>query len=126
MATGGNRRQVEASLRAVGLESFFDAVVTCDVSMLRALCALRQACCACCAVLLRRLAARAGSPGQAAPLFRFDDLPHLCCGRSTAASQSLHPPPPRHSLASTIGPARSTCVWMLQPSLPLPLRPRRT
>lgn len=32
VATGGNRRQVETSIQAAGLEGFFDAVVTCDVS----------------------------------------------------------------------------------------------
>lgn len=32
VATGGNRKQVEASMRAAGLEGYFDAVVTCDVS----------------------------------------------------------------------------------------------
>lgn len=31
VATGGSRRQVSTSLSASGLDSFFDAVVTCDV-----------------------------------------------------------------------------------------------
>lgn len=38
VATGGSKRQVSTSLRACGLESFFDAVVTCDVSWLHPAC----------------------------------------------------------------------------------------